>query len=67
MSRTRSDKTEIRGLRITLRNARSALRHLIERASLDEWDTGLCRTVVRHIDARLEPKRPRASRSGRGR
>jgi hypothetical protein len=40
MSRTRSDKTEIRGLRFTLRNARAALRHLIERAPLDAWDKG---------------------------
>jgi hypothetical protein len=40
MSRTRSDKTEIRGLRFNLRNARAALRHLIERAPLDAWDKG---------------------------
>ena len=36
--RMRSDKTEIRRLRFTLRNARAALRHLEERAGLDELD-----------------------------
>jgi hypothetical protein len=57
--RKRSDKTEIRGLRLTLRNARAALRHLEDRSPLDDWDKGLCRTVIRHIDDRLAPRRAR--------
>lgn len=63
--RPRSPETEIRRLRTTLRNARAALRHIIERAPLDEWDRSLCRTVVHHIDARLTPKRRRAKRTSR--
>jgi hypothetical protein len=67
--RQRSDKTEIRGLRMTLRNARAALRHVLDRAPLDELDRGLCRTVVSHINNRLAPKLRRGapSRQRRGR
>jgi hypothetical protein len=57
----RSDKTEIRHLRMTLRNARAALRHLLERAPLNEDDERLARMVVEHINARLAPKRPSSS------
>jgi hypothetical protein len=63
--KARSDKTEIRGLRSTLRNARSALRYLLDRAPINELDKGLARTVIDHIDDRLAPKVRRGARGAR--
>lgn len=60
--RRRSDKNEIRRLRVELRGARAVLVHVRDHGVATEWDRAFVRNEIADIDRKLAPKRPRERR-----